>query len=112
MLPVFKLIEVHELLQSGQYSHREVARRASVSRSTVAAVAHGRRPLETLLEREAEAYPDELAGPVGRCPSCGGKVMLPCRACFVRSLKQPETLRDPAPTLWRGSAVTSTVAVV
>lgn len=107
MLSVYKLLEIHELLQAREISQREIARRLQVSRSTVAAVAAGRRPIESLLQRAAEQFPDDDAGPVGRCPTCGGKVMIPCRACWVRAIKQPDKLREPPSTPWRGGTCVS-----
>ncbi len=110
MLPVYKLIEVHELLQAGQISQREIARRLRVSRSTVSAVSKGQRPLESLLQRAAETFADQEGGPVGRCPTCGGKVTMPCRACWVRAARQPVALHDPPITRWRGGASTGASA--
>lgn len=110
MLPVYKLIEIHELLQSRQVSQREIARRLRVSRSTVAAVSMGRRPLEALLQRAAEQFPDQEGGHVSRCPTCGGKVTMPCRACWVRAVRQPESLHERPTTPWRGGVSTTDAA--
>jgi hypothetical protein len=54
-----------------------------VSREIVSAIATGRRPdyVAGKFESDTQALP---LGPVERCPSCGGKVHMPCRLCGVR----------------------------
>jgi transcriptional regulator with XRE-family HTH domain len=86
MIDSEKVAEIKRLLAEGRLSQRKIAARARVSRGTVGAIAAGRRPdYEELRKRRAE---EEVisAGPVERCPSCGGTVHLPCRLCHVRSL--------------------------
>ena len=74
--------EIRRLLAAGQWSMRKIARELRVSRGTVGAIAHGRRP--DRLPRPAD---DDLLlprGPLRRCPGCGGMVYLPCLLCRVR----------------------------
>jgi transcriptional regulator with XRE-family HTH domain len=70
---------VQSLLADGRLSQREIARRAGLSRGSVANIARGRiarrRPVPERLDRPAR--------PV-RCPECGARVYPPCRACRVR----------------------------
>ena len=80
---------VHEIrrLLALQTSRRRIARQLGVGRTTVSAIATGRR-LE--LSAREPPVPLEFDGPVGRiarCPTCGGRVYLPCRLCRVRAQK-------------------------
>jgi len=83
MLPQSVIDAIRELLAQGDLSQRKIALRLGVGRGTVAAVASGRRK-DHVPPRPDED--DELPqrGPVGRCPSCGGWVHLPCRLCLAR----------------------------
>lgn len=76
--------EVKRLLEAGQMSQREIARRTGVSRATVGSVAMGRRPDYEQLEQERAAQHWRPQGPPRRCPGCGGLVYLPCRLCRLR----------------------------
>ena len=75
--------EIQRLLAEGDLSQRKIAKVMKVSRGTVAAVASGKR-------RPYYPRPDDrdeqLAGPVRRCPGCGGMATMPCRVCRVREL--------------------------
>jgi hypothetical protein len=73
-----KVLHIERLLAQGGLSQRQIARLAGVSHPTVMAIARGLR----LADEEAEAD----LGPAVRCPSCGGRVFLPCRVCELRSL--------------------------
>jgi hypothetical protein len=78
--------EVRRLLAGGALSQRAISRQLGIPRGTVGAVAAGRRP--DLLPRRGDEL-DEFAprGPYVRCPTCGGKVQMPCVACRARGWK-------------------------
>jgi hypothetical protein len=67
--------EFVQLLQQG-VSLRQAARYAGVARDTVARIARG------------HYIPGPIVGHrgkrLGRCPECGGLVLLPCLACQLR----------------------------
>jgi DNA-binding XRE family transcriptional regulator len=94
MLALGKVKEVERLLAAGTLSQRQIAKAIGVSRATVSAIARGTRPdYESRLRvRVEECGPP---GPIERCPTCGGRVYMPCRLCRVRKLKAQEqaTLR-------------------
>jgi hypothetical protein len=76
--------EIGGLLLGGNRSYRAIARRLGVSRGAVKDVAEGKRR-----QRVPRARPrgDEFQPPRGlprRCPGCGGKVKMPCLACYLR----------------------------
>ena len=73
MLDPTKLQHIQRLLASGEFSQRQVARLAGVSRPVVAAM---------LLAQQSSDDADHSS--LARCPGCGGLVYLPCRACTVR----------------------------
>lgn len=91
--------EIRGLLTAGNYSQRTIARRLGVSRGTVQAVARGKRILYgnrlRSSGRDIIAPLKQMAGtgfypPDGmhvRCPGCGGKVQMPCLACYLRKGK-------------------------
>lgn len=68
---------VEELLASGKFSQRAIALRTGVSRSTIAAIASGKRSPRTEIEEETETVTQ-------RCQNCGILVKMPCRVCAVR----------------------------
>ena len=75
---------IQRLLAEDDLSQREIAKTVKASRGTVAAVASGkRRPYYP----RPEDMNEEPAGPVRRCPGCGGMATMPCRACRVRELR-------------------------
>ena len=74
--------EVERMLIEGQLSHRQIAAATGVGRTTVGAIAAGKR-----IVHEREELPPEPEGPPRRCPGCGGLVYLPCQACHVRSVQ-------------------------
>ena len=65
------------LLEAGELSQREIARRLRVNRKTVDKAAR------------RLSGPDASPGPKRRCPTCGGMVEMPCRLCEVRHQSQP-----------------------
>ena len=84
--------EIKRLLCEG-VSQRDIARRIGVSRTTVGAIATGKRQ-EQAVEKEAvaEPGPDLLSLPT-RCNRCGYKVHLPCQVCRVRGFISKTTQR-------------------
>lgn len=79
--------EVRRLLAEGKLSQRKIAGLTGISRGTVGAIAAGKRPDHESLGRAAEDVFPEPAGPLQRCPGCGGMVYMPCRLCHARALK-------------------------
>ena len=79
--------EVRRLLAKGNLSQRKIAGLTGISRGTVGAIAAGRRPDHVSLGRAAKDVFPEPAGPLQRCPGCGGMVYMPCRLCQARALK-------------------------
>lgn len=68
------VIQARELLGQG-LSRRQVALRLNVSHGTICAIARGRRRVAA-----PEPEPAIFTG-IGRCPTCGMRVELPCVAC-------------------------------
>lgn len=91
MIAPTKIKEVQILIAQGEFSQRKIARMTGVSRATIGAIAAGKRPdyEERQRLRQLEAA-EEPAGPVERCPGCGGLVHMPCRLCRVRRIKAQE----------------------
>ncbi len=77
--------EIHRLLAEAKLSHRQIAASTGVARATVAAIAGGKRAECSRRHTEKEGDREEPRSPIGRCPSCGGRVYLPCRLCLVRA---------------------------
>ncbi len=93
MIPPVKVAEVKYLLTQPGLSQRRIAVLAKVSRASVSAIASGRRPDYSLRTNPDDEEEDIPQGPVERCPSCGGRVYMPCRLCRVRSIKAQERER-------------------
>jgi hypothetical protein len=92
MIPRTLIEQIEGLLKEqkecGCLNYRAVGRIVGVNRRTVKKVAKGhyRRRLEYQQEKaEREA---ELIGPVQRCPGCGRKIAMPCRACPLERIQQ------------------------
>jgi transcriptional regulator with XRE-family HTH domain len=77
--------DVRRLLTEERLSQRKVARLTGISRSTIAAIACGKRPDYELLQRLRETDWEEPAGPAVRCPGCGHRVYMPCQLCRLRA---------------------------
>jgi transcriptional regulator with XRE-family HTH domain len=85
------VLEIRRLLALDELSQRKIARLTGVSRATIGAIASGKRP-----DYEPRPKEDEWERPVGpplRCPTCGGRVYLPCRLCRIRAQKRRELER-------------------
>ncbi len=76
MIPVEKESAIADLLGRG-LPQRRIASLVGVSRGTVGAIATGRRPVH--LRRPAQQAEEPRR--MGRCPTCGRQIMLPCLAC-------------------------------
>jgi transcriptional regulator with XRE-family HTH domain len=83
MLAPAKVEEAKRLVDEGKLSQRKIAKLLGMSRATVAAIASGKRP-DYEARRRALAAEEEPLGPIERCPTCGGRVYMPCRLCRVR----------------------------
>jgi len=94
MLALAKVREVERLLAEGELSQRKIAKATGVSRATISGIASGRRPdYELRMRARADKEVVEPLGPIERCPTCGGRVYMPCRLCRVRKVKVPEERR-------------------
>lgn len=79
---------IGSLLAAGRMSQREIARFLRISRGTVVAIAHGRRPDYSARSAAALRQGDAVPGPVERCPGCGAMVRMPCLACRLRASRR------------------------
>jgi transposase len=90
--------KIHALFETGTLSQRNIARRLGVSRSIVRTVVRGERRSSYRSRSDVRENPHmrqsaesdeaghEAVRHFERCPSCGGKVLMPCRACLLRSM--------------------------
>ena len=84
-----RLVEqVQRLLDEDRLSQRKIARSVGVSRGTVAAIAAGKRPGYDAMHRARQSQTSlPPAGPLERCPGCGGMVFMPCLLCRIEAIK-------------------------
>jgi len=79
-------VELVRTLIIDGFSYRKIARELGISRETVSTIAKGEHLVDRVLQ-----YDDFGNGHVFeseeyfRCPTCGGKVLMPCLACRLRS---------------------------
>jgi hypothetical protein len=78
--------DVKRLLAERDYSQRKIAAITGVSRSTVGAIATGKRRDHNTRANGSDSELEPSIGPPRRCPECGGLVFMPCRLCHVRNL--------------------------
>jgi transcriptional regulator with XRE-family HTH domain len=79
--------EIDRLLQDRQLSQRQIAALLGVSRSTVSAIASGRRDLYGKEPHQTHVL-RVPATPPARCPHCGYRVYMPCIICRTREREQ------------------------
>ena len=84
MIAHAKLDEIRELLGDKSLSQRDIAKMTGVSRGTVRAIANNPELADRRRDVAADRVPAKRKVP-RRCPTCGGKVYLPCRLCRVRA---------------------------
>ena len=72
-----KEIECYLAETKPKLRQREIGRRVGVSRTSVNAIARGKRPDYEALHRKREEEIVVFTGPQERCPGCGKKVYLP-----------------------------------
>lgn len=72
---------IRKMLADGM-SQRAIARALGLSRSTVSAIANGRKRACASREREPEIF-FRLDRPPERCRTCGARVYMPCLACLI-----------------------------
>jgi len=98
MLSTERVAQIRSFLTDGRMSQRAIARTLRVSRGTVEAIAQNRRPNYAARAENRLAGRDPPAGPVERCPGCGGMVQMPCLACRLRAMrKRPDALPGGIP---------------
>lgn len=98
---------IRQMLAEDEISQREMARRLGISRTTIYRIANnrhapqnGKRPGASGEPRDPdERRTPRVIGKGDRCPTCGARVRLPCRACRVRTW-----LQRPAQTGCTGAA--------
>ncbi len=85
MIALVKEEQVKEALREGKLSQRKIAEQVGISRTTVNAIACGRRP-----RKRGQGWPASggfvaPSGPACRCPTCGAMVKMPCLRCHLRA---------------------------
>jgi hypothetical protein len=92
MLPPAVVEEICRLLDA-TVSQRQIALATGVARNTIATIANGRRAVRQLARAGDDDDSLVPTGPLERCPSCGCRVYMPCRACGMR--RRAERLGKP-----------------
>ena len=82
------VVEIQRLLRAGRLSQRKIACQVGVSRGTVGAIVHQKRPDYEARRRRQEAEFEFPTGPAMRCKDCGAMTQMPCLACRVRALRE------------------------
>lgn len=93
MLSLKVVEEIVRLLAEGELSQRGIARRLSVSRGVVHAIASGKRGTHGRESPRGSDPANWCGGPPQRCPACGGLVRMPCLLCQARAYRR--RLRRP-----------------
>ncbi|MGD9127376.1 MAG: helix-turn-helix transcriptional regulator [Planctomycetia bacterium] len=88
--------KVVELLEEGQLSQRQIAKKTGISRGSVGAIARGTRSASDNESHEEEMLIIPPSGAPTRCHSCGRLVQQPCLACQIRAMR--EKREQDAPT--------------
>ena len=85
MLKQHEVEWVKQLAKQG-LSRRKIALQTGFARDTVRKILDGQRPDYEAIRREKGCLDEPLfTGPIERCPTCGGRVYMPCIACRVRA---------------------------
>lgn len=91
MLSAMKVLEIRCLLNQ-DVSQQAIADKLGVSRSTISAIANGRRGVFGREELRSRRRPRLGRVDVGveavRCPGCGGLVYPPCLLCRTREYRR------------------------
>lgn len=83
---------VELLVASEALSLRGIAALVGISRGSVVTIRDGRHHHQRAGSSDPAADDEDRPlqrGPVGRCPTCGGLVEQPCRACHCRTMPRP-----------------------
>jgi predicted RNA-binding Zn-ribbon protein involved in translation (DUF1610 family) len=82
----------HLISSNEESSYRDIATRAGVSPRTVSLVAKGRRQADRRQDASrGDSLMYEPAANIGRCPTCGSRVVLPCVACRAQRYRRFHT---------------------
>ena len=84
MIQNHKIEYVQTLLRKNYLGYREIAKLVGVSRGTVGKIASGQLTVST------SVYSLKQSKDFERCPECGGRVLMPCRACDLKKRKSHE----------------------
>ena len=86
---------VSRLLATGQYSQRTISRLAGVSRATVRQIARGLYDdrVASMIDDDLETDLVEPQRPYVRCPTCGGRVWMPCVLCQMQARRERDRRR-------------------
>lgn len=82
------ILEIRQLLDEGELSHRAIAARLHISRGVVTNIAAGRRSLRTRQTEHVRLSRDHSLGTPARCRHCGGLVYEPCLLCRTRNYQR------------------------
>lgn len=82
MLSAQTIRRARRLLAAGELSHRAIARRLQIGRTTVGDIARGKR---------TEDGSDQI---IQRCPRCGNLVETPCRQCNHAPAPRSPSMED------------------
>jgi len=78
---------IRRLLAEGK-SQRQIQKITEANRRTIAKIANGQYPDYEARRRAKEQEEIRHLGPVERCPGCGARTIMPCRACLTRNHKE------------------------
>jgi hypothetical protein len=84
MFPNAVILEIRNLLDEGELSHRAIAEKVGVSRGVVDNIAGGRRALRDHQSACVRLSREHGLGTPVRCRKCGGLVYEPCLLCRAR----------------------------
>ncbi len=88
MYPNAVILEIRNLLDEGELSHRAIAEKVGVSRGVVDNIAGGRRGLHSLKDDRMRQSREHFQSIPKRCRCCGGLIFEPCLLCRTRNYQQ------------------------